>query len=112
MFIKVHKRFIISGHNSDNRYKKPLASYLEQGSTKRTSPYCRPPDFPIAISWAYLGHILGMSWACPGHILGIAWVYLRQTLENNWSYLGNILGISWVYLGHILGIFWAYLEHI
>ena len=47
MFIKVHIRFIISGHNSDNRYKKPPASYLEQGSTKRTSPYCETPYFPI-----------------------------------------------------------------
>ena len=56
MFLKVHIRFIISGHISDNRYKKPSASYLEQGSTKRKSPYYQTPDFPIpTIFWAYLG---------------------------------------------------------
>ena len=47
MFINSHIRFIISGHNSDNQYKNPSASYLEQGSRKLKSPYFQTPDFPI-----------------------------------------------------------------
>ena len=71
MFIIVHIRFIISGHISDNRYKKPSASYLEQGSRKRTSPYCQALYFPNPnISWGYLGHTLGISWAYLWHVLG------------------------------------------
>ena len=52
MFIYVHIGFIIKLDNSDNRYKKPSASYLEQGSSDGTSQYCRTPDFIIpTISW-------------------------------------------------------------
>ena len=56
MFINVHIGFIQSVDNSDNRYKKPSASYLEQGSSKGKSPYCPTPDFLIpTITLGYTG---------------------------------------------------------
>ena len=114
MFIKVHIRFFISVDNSDCRYKKPPASYLNKVQLNakvhiaelqisQLLPYL---EDILRISWAYLGHILGISWACLWHILGISWANIGNIL----AYLGNILGISWVCLGQILGIFWHILS--
>ena len=116
MFIKVHIKFFISGHNSDNRYKKPPASYLnkvQQNAQVHIAELRFTNSYHILrISWAYLRHILGISWACLGHILGISWAYLRQTLENIWAYFDNILGIYWLYHVQILGLYWEYFGQI
>ena len=56
MFIKVHIMFFISGHNSDNRYKKPSASYLN-----KVQQNAKVHISNSRFSHSY--HILSISWA-------------------------------------------------
>ena len=65
----------------------------------------------VVISWAYLGHILGIcsaylrhSQAYLGHISGISRAYPGHILGISWECLGHILCISRAYLGYILSI--------
>ena len=85
MFIKVHIRFFISVDNSDSRYKKPPASYLNK---VQPNPKVHIAKLQIFQFLPYLEDILGLSWVYIWHVLGTLY---RSIIEKGpFEYLNGV----------------------